>query len=221
MEIQFNPIEVRVLGALIEKETATPDYYPLTLNSLINACNQKSSRDPVMDLDEAQVEAALDSLRNQRLVWQVKVQGSRVVKYEQNMKNITDFSKSELALLCVLMLRGPQTAGELRTRTTRLIEFHGLSAVEHSLQKLVDHENGPFVLKMPRQPGQKECRYAHLFCPINEPDKTDDHDEMAYEAERGDSEKNRIQILEQQVENLYAEMNELREQFLEFKKEFE
>jgi len=221
MDIQLNPIEVRILGALIEKETATPDYYPLTLNSLINACNQKSSRDPVMDLDETQVENALDSLRNQRLVWQVKVQGSRVVKYEQNMKNIADFSKSELALLCVLMLRGPQTAGELRTRTTRLIEFHGLSAVEHSLQKLVDHENGPFVLKMPRQPGQKECRYAHLFCPINEPDKTDDHDEMAYEAERGDSEKNRIQILEQQVENLYAELNELREQFLEFKKEFE
>jgi len=220
MEIQLNPIEVRILGALIEKETATPDYYPLTLNSLINACNQKSSRDPVMDLDETQVENALDSLRNQRLVWQVKVQGSRVVKYEQNMKNIADFSKSELALLCVLMLRGPQTAGELRTRTTRLIEFHGLSAVEHSLQKLVDHENGPFVLKMPRQPGQKECRYAHLFCPINEPDKTDDHDEMAYEAERGDSEKNRIQILEQQVENLYAELKELREQFLEFKKEF-
>jgi uncharacterized protein len=220
MDIQLNPIEVRILGALIEKETATPDYYPLTLNSLVNACNQKSSRDPVMDLDETQVENALDSLRNQRLVWQVKVQGSRVVKYEQNMKNIADFSKSELALLCVLMLRGPQTAGELRTRTTRLIEFHGLSAVEHSLQKLIDHEKGPFVLKMPREPGQKECRYAHLFCPINEPGKTDDHHEMAHETERVDDENNRIQILEQQVENLYAELNELRDQFLEFKKEF-
>lgn len=197
MDIQLNPIEVRILGALIEKETATPDYYPLTLNSLVNACNQKSSRDPVMDLDETQVENALDSLRNQRLVWQVKVQGSRVVKYEQNMKNIADFSKSELALLCVLMLRGPQTAGELRTRTTRLIEFHGLSAVEHSLQKLIDHEKGPFVLKMPREPGQKECRYAHLFCPIDEPGKTDDHHEMVHKNERTDDENNRIQMLEQ------------------------
>jgi len=220
MEIQLNPIEVRVLGVLIEKETTTPDYYPLTLNSLINACNQKTNRDPVMDLDETQVGNALDSLRNQRFVWQVKVQGSRVVKYEQNMKNIADFSKSELALLCILMLRGPQTTGELRTRTTRLIEFHGLSAVEHSLQKLMDHEKGPFVLKMPRQPGQKECRYTHLFCPINDPGKTDDHHEMAHENERADDENNRIRILEQQVENLYAELNELREQFLEFKKEF-
>ena len=221
MEIQLNPIEVRILGALIEKQMATPDYYPLTLNSLINACNQKSSRDPVMDLDETQVESALDSLRNQRLVWQVKVQGSRVVKYEQNMANIADFSKSELALLCVLMLRGPQTAGELRTRTTRLIEFHGLSAIEHSLQKMMDHEKGPFVLKMPRQDGQKECRYAHLFCPVNEPGKTDDYDKMDHENERADDQNDRIQILEQQVENLYAELNELREQFLVFKKEFE
>jgi uncharacterized protein YceH (UPF0502 family) len=220
MEIQLNPIEVRVLGVLIEKQMATPDYYPLTLNALINACNQKTSRDPVMNLDETEVENALLSLRNQRLVWQVKEQGSRVVKYEQNMKNIAEFSKSELALLCVLMLRGPQTVGELKTRTTRVIEFHGLSAVEHCLQKLMAHENGPFVLKMPRQAGHKECRYAQLFCPIIEPDNTGNDDEIAHETERNDDKNNRIQMLEQKVENLYAELNELREQFLEFKKEF-
>ncbi|MCP4111170.1 MAG: DUF480 domain-containing protein [Desulfobacteraceae bacterium] len=212
MKCVLNPVEIRILGVLIEKQMSTPDYYPMTLNALINACNQKTNRDPVMNLDEAAVEKALDSLRSQRLVWQVKVQGSRALKYEHNIKAIAEFSDSEIAILCELLLRGSQTGGELRSRTVRLTEFPGLSAVEHTLQKLIDHEKGPFAIKLPRAPGQKENRYAHLFS------EEDYSQELSPIPEVKDD---RIGILEKKVDDLNDELNDLREQFFEFKKQFE
>ena len=136
MEISLNDVEARILGVLIEKEMSTPDYYPLTLNALVNACNQKTNRDPVMDLDEDTVSESLVRMRTDRLVWQVKTQGSRALKYQHNMKDLAGLSNRALALLCELLLRGPQTAGELRTRTGRMADFDGVPAVEHALKKL-------------------------------------------------------------------------------------
>ncbi len=226
-EFELDPVEARVLGSLIEKEMTTPEYYPLSLNALVNACNQKTNREPVMDLSEDDVEEALETLRARRLVWQVKTQGSRVVKYEQNLKQIADFSKSETAILCMLLLRGPQTAGELRTRTNRLIEFHGLPAVEHTLQNLAEHEKGPFAVQLPLRPGQKEKRYAHLFF---EPEESDAafrpppaHD-SALETETATGRANRsdrLEALEKKVENLSRELEELKRRFVEFEKQFE
>ena len=141
----LDPVEVRILGVLIEKQMATPDYYPLSLNAVCTACNQRSNREPVMDLDEAAVQAAVDRLRNRRLVWQIRTHGSRIPKYRHNLEEVADFSDREMAVLCVLFLRGPQTAGELRQRTVRLAEFHALPAVEHTLQKLAGREEGPFA----------------------------------------------------------------------------
>ena len=145
MEISLNDVETRILGVLIEKEMSTPNYYPLTLNALVNACNQRTNRDPVMDLDEVTVSEALARIRTDRLVWQVKTQGSRALKYQHNMKDLADLSNRALALLCELLLRGPQTAGELRTRTARMTDFDSVPAVEHALKKLAEHEKGPFV----------------------------------------------------------------------------
>ena len=227
MEEKLNEVEARILGVLIEKQMATPDYYPLTLNALVNACNQKTNREPVMDLSEEDVEEALGALRHRRLVWQVKAQGSRALKYEQNLEQIAEFSKSEQAILCALLLRGPQTAGELRTRTTRLIEFHALPAVEHTLQNLMEHEKGPFVVRLERRPGQKENRFAHLFF---EPDESDgvyapvERIEMPEDPEAADTRpggNERLEALEGKVEELAMELAELKERFLEFMKQFE
>jgi hypothetical protein len=218
MQINLNPIEARVLGVLIEKQMSTPDYYPLTLNALVNACNQKTNRDPVLEMDQSSVEQALDSLRSQRLAWQVKVQGSRSLKYEHNMKSIVEFSDRELAVLCELMLRGPQTVGELRTRTTRLTDFPNLAVVEQTIQKLETHENGPFVAELPRRPGQKENRYAHLFSDI---DPSDLSPEPLTIIQDMHPQNERLEILEKKVEDLSRELNALKEQFLTFKEEFE
>lgn len=221
MEIVLNDIEARILGVLIEKQMSTPDYYPMTLNALKNACNQKSNRFPVMNLDEAAVEQTVTSLRNKRLIWQIKIQGSRALKYEHNMQDVADYSVGQLAILCELLLRGPQTGGELRSRTTRLTEFSGLPAVERALHKLAEHEKGPFVVQLPRAPGQKENRYAHLFSEI-------DPDEMNSESsgvERltviPNPDNDRIEALEKKVDELNSELTELAEQFLEFKRQFE
>jgi uncharacterized protein len=208
---------------LIEKQMATPDYYPLTLNALVNACNQKTNRDPVMALDEGDVEEALSRLRNQRLVWQVKTHGSRALKYEHNLLDVADFSDRELGILSVLLLRGPQTVGELRSRTTRLAEFHGLAAVEHTLRKLIDREKGPFVRRMDRRPGQKEDRYSHLFCEMLDAPADGD---MGIQETRPQtlplpSELEKIDRLEKQVNDLYRELENLKARFEEFKRQFE
>jgi uncharacterized protein len=160
--ILLNEVECRVLGALAEKEITTPEYYPLSLNALINACNQKSNREPVMNLDEAAVRKALHSLDAQSLVRSVSASDSRVTKYEHRLQEAFNFYRHEIAILSVLLLRGPQTPGELRGRTERLHHFDDLSALQSSLQHLMKREP-PLVKVLPRQPGTKEARYAHLL----------------------------------------------------------
>lgn len=159
--MHLTPVEARVLGALIEKEITTPEYYPLSLNALVNACNQKNNREPVMALDEVEVRQALHGLEDERLA--VPVRGdSRVPKFEHHMQEIFNFTRGEIAIICVLLLRGPQTPGELRGRTERMYRFDELSDVQSVLQKLMTRE--PVLVKvLPRQPGTKEARYAHLL----------------------------------------------------------
>ncbi len=225
MDFILTPIEARVLGSLIEKQITTPDYYPLTLNALTNACNQKSNREPVMELDEKTVVRALDSLREKHLVWQVKTAGSRVSKYEQNMSKVFKFSPQEIAILSVLLLRGPQTLGELRTRAARMYDFKDLAETEETLQNLMERgEDDPFVLKLPRQVGRKESRYAHLFC--GEPSNLstgDEDEEFPPEPARLEviAENERIAVLEQKVADLQAEVEKLKQRFAEFAKQFE
>lgn len=167
MDIELNAVEARIVGCLLEKERTTPEQYPLSLNALTNACNQKSSRDPVMDLDEATVQAALDALLKQGLVMNKSGFGSRVTKYQHRFCN-TEFgtlklSDAEVAVLCVLLLRGAQTPGELRTRTERLHRFGDVGEVEATLEHLARRDDGPFVVRLTREPGRREARYAHRF----------------------------------------------------------
>jgi hypothetical protein len=160
--IFLTPAQARVLGALIEKEVTTPDYYPLSLNALINACNQRSNREPVMDLNEEEVRDALVGLQDHRLAGPAQGADSRVSKYEHRLGEAFNFSRAETALLCVLLLRGPQTPGELRGRTERMHRFEEIGDVLAGLQKLMEREP-PLVAVLSRQPGTKESRYAHLL----------------------------------------------------------
>jgi uncharacterized protein len=162
MDFVLNQVETRVLGVLMEKEMATPDYYPLTLNALVNACNQKSNREPVMSLDESSVEVALQGLRDKRLATRVSGAGHRVQKYGHRMGEAFNFDRREEAVLCVLMLRGPQTVGELRGRTERMHHFDDLDGVESTLRRLMEREF-PLAITLPRRPGEKESRHAHLL----------------------------------------------------------
>jgi uncharacterized protein len=196
--------EVRVLGALIEKEITTPDYYPLSLNALMAACNQSSNRNPVMHLDEATVARAADSLREKKLVHQVDRAESRVTKYRHVLYEAMSMTRPVIAVMCVLMLRGPQTVGEIRTRTNRLYDFAGLDQVEITLNTLMSGEL-PLVARLPRQTGQKEVRYAHLLS--GEVRMTESEGEA-------EPEPDRIGKLEKEVE-------ELKRQFAEFRKQFE
>jgi len=161
MAFQLTDIEARVLGALVEKEITTPEYYPLSLNALVNACNQKSNREPVMALDESAVRTALRSLSDQSLARSAGTD-SRVAKYEHRLSDLFNFHRHEIAVLCVMLLRGPQTPGELRTRTDRMYSFEDLDSV-HSALNLLMKRDPPLVVLLPRQPGTKESRYAHLF----------------------------------------------------------
>ena len=154
--------EARVLGALVEKEVTTPDYYPLSLNALINACNQRSNREPVMDLDEEAVRQALHGLEDKKLAGRARGADGRVAKYEHWVGEVFNFNRAETALICVLLLRGPQTPGELRGRTERMHRFEEISEVLAGLQKLMEREPA-LVAVLPRQPGTKESRYAHLL----------------------------------------------------------
>lgn len=162
MNVVLSETECRVLGSLIEKEITTPEYYPLSLNALINACNQKSNREPVMELDESAVRKSLHSLDGQSLVRYVSGADSRVTKYEHRLQEAFNFHRHEIAILCVLLLRGPQTPGELRSRTERMYHFEDLSTVQSSLHHLMNREP-PLVMVLPRQPGTKEARYVHLL----------------------------------------------------------
>ena len=162
MSIFLNSVEARILGALVEKDVTTPDYYPLSLNALVNACNQKNNRDPVMTLDEAAVRGALDGLRNKNLAGPAGGADCRVTKYEHRLQEMFNFARGETAILCVLLLRRPQTPGELRARTERMHRFGDLGEVESSLQRLIERDP-PLARVLPRQPGTKESRYMHLF----------------------------------------------------------
>jgi len=167
MNIELSPIEARVIGCLIEKQITTPDQYPLSLNALVNACNQKSNRDPVMAADEAAVQATLDHLARKHLVIEKSGFGSRVPKYQHRFCNTEfgslKFTPQELAIVCELLVRGPQTPGELRTRAARLASFSEVGQVETALESMSSRADGPFIVQLPREPGRRDSRYAHLF----------------------------------------------------------
>lgn len=167
MTIELSAYEARVIGCLIEKEITTPEQYPLSLNALVNACNQKSNRDPVMELDEATVQQTLDQLIKRYLVSEHGGFGSRVAKYQHRFCNTEygtlKFSPQELGIVCELLLRGPQTPGELRSRASRLCPLRDVTEVESALEQLSRREDGPYVVRLPREPGKRESRFAHLF----------------------------------------------------------
>ena len=218
MDIVLNDVEARVLGALIEKDITTPDYYPLSLNSLVNACNQKNNRDPVMALDEAAVRDALSGLQELRLAGPAGGADSRVTKYEHRMQNVLNLSRGETAVLCVLLLRGPQTPGELRGRTERMHSFEGLDAVQASLQKLMQREP-PLAAVLPRQPGTKESRYAHLLSgPIDAAEFAAQGPPPVVAVTGTDM---RVLRIEEQLASLRNEVSELKQMFEGFRKQFE
>jgi uncharacterized protein YceH (UPF0502 family) len=221
MDIQLNPIEARVLGALIEKALTTPEYYPLTLNGLTAACNQKSNRDPVMALEEKDVVRALDRLRDHGLAVQKTLVDARVPKYGHTLERVIELSPGERAALCVLLLRGAQTPGEIRGRTGRLHEFHDLAEVEATLDGLAARPDGPYVVQLPRQPGRREHRYAHLLCGPVEIDEeaATVPDEPATRAVRADDQ--RLAALEQEVAGLRDAVAELQQRFADFARQFE
>lgn len=217
----MTPIEVRILGCLIEKEATTPDVYPLTLNSLLNACNQKSSREPVMELTSDDVMPALDNLIDKTLVSTWKAGHNRMAKYQHKLRHRVsdrfDFSMPELAVLQVLFLRGPQTLGEIRTRCSRIHEFDNLDAVAEVLKALEGNPDGPYVTMLPRQEGRKEPRFAHLFC--GEPDEAASPGTgLERGARDGDS---RVEALELEVSELKSELHDLQRRFESFVEQFE
>jgi len=218
MDMVLNEIEARVLGALVEKDITTPDYYPLSLNALVNACNQKNNRDPVMNLDEDTVRKALNGLHGNGLAGPASGADSRVTKYEHRLQEIFNFSRGETAVLCVLLLREPQTPGELRGRTERMHHFADLDAVQSSLQKLMQRES-PLVAVLPRQPGTKEFRYAHLLSGEVEAGEVALPRIVSPSSSSMDQE--RISRLEGAVAALQGEISELKQQLAEFRKGFE
>jgi uncharacterized protein YceH (UPF0502 family) len=202
--------QARVLGALIEKEITTPDYYPLSMNALLNACNQKSNREPVTELDEDSVRQALHGLDDKGLAGAVRGSEARVTKYEHRFSEAYNLGRREVAVLCVLLLRGPQTPGELRGRTERLYSFDELSDVQSTLQKLIERDP-PLVKVLPRQPGTKESRYMQLFCGDTQPALPPASSSRAIQDAGSDfPEAGRFQVLEEQVAELRQEVAELR-----------
>lgn len=221
MEALLNPVEVRVLGALIEKEITTPEYYPLTLNGLTTACNQKSNRDPVVSLEEKAVVRALESLREKGLARQVSGVDMRVPKHYHLFDEKMGLTRPQVAALCVLMLRGPQTVGEIRGRSGRLYEFAGLEEVERVLVELAEWTEGALVVQLARQPGRKESRYAHVL--MGEPEEEDAQTEGPVDAAALEvrAENERIAALEEQVKALRDELADVRSVFAQFKEQFE
>jgi len=219
VSLLLNEVEVRVLGALVEKDVTTPDYYPLSLNALVNACNQKNNRDPVMSLDEGSVREALITLQEKRLAGPSSTADSRVTKYEHRLQEMFNFTRGETAVLCVLLLRGPQTPGELRGRTERMHRFETLDEVQSTLQRLMQREE-PLVKILSRQPGTKESRYSHLLAgDVSEgtpgsPASRSPSFKVSEDAER-------ISRLEEEVANLQNQVAELKRQLEGFRKQFE
>ncbi|HUR96606.1 MAG TPA: YceH family protein [Pyrinomonadaceae bacterium] len=214
---QLTHAEARVLGSLVEKQLTTPEYYPLTLNALTAACNQKSNREPVVSYDETTITGAVDTLRDKNLVYLFYGSNSRAVKYKHMLPSVFDLDAAGVAIVAVLLLRGPQTLGELRERTGRLYEFSGMGEVQETLDGLTRRDD-PLIVKLERQPGQKEARYAHLLCGEVE-------QAAPVIRESGSTavtaKNDRIENLEAQVETLRDEFASLRETFEEFRKQFE
>lgn len=212
MDIQLTLHEARVIGSLIEKEITTPDQYPLSLNALVNACNQKSNREPVLELDEATVQETLDGLVKRSLVSDQTGFGSRTTKYKHRFCNtefgLLKFTEQELGIVCALLLRGPQTPGELRTHTNRLCKFGDMQEVETALERLMERGDGPFVARLPREPGKREARYMHLF--------SGDAPAMAFSGSTGGAsdltgaELDRLDLLEQRIDELEQEIVQLK-----------
>ena len=215
----MNPLsdaEVRALGSLVEKDITTPDYYPLSLNALVNACNQKNNREPVMTLDEETVLDAVDSLEGQRLAGPASGADSRVTKYEHRLQEVFNFDRREIAILCVLLLRGAQTPGELRGRAERMYRFEALEDVLATLDRLSQREP-PLVAVLPRQPGTKESRYMHLFSGDAPPLEA----APARASARPSMDEDRVARLEGEVTDLRREVGELKEQLAAFRRQFE
>ena len=221
--MNLTPIEARVLGSLVEKDITTPDYYPLSLNALVNACNQKNNREPVMTLDDDAVRDALSGLQSQRLAGPAGGADSRVTKYEHRLQEVYNFTRGEIAVLCVLLLRGPQTPGELRGRTERMHRFEDLDQVQGALQHLMQREP-PLATVLPRQPGTKESRYAHLM--------SGDLDLTAFEHAATASAttdgsppdsglRERISQLERTVTELKSQIEQLTRELAEFRQQFQ
>ena len=221
MNVILNESELRVLGALVEKQISTPDHYPVTLNALTNACNQKNHRDPVVAYDEPTVVRALDGLREKKLAYIFHGSESRVPKYGHLFLKAFDLTEPEAAVLCVLMLRGPQTPGELRSRTAHLYNFESLTQVESTLQGLLARESRPLIVKLPRQPGTKESRYAHLLAGEMKVEEVEAAPRPEPATLRVRAENERIAKLEEETASLRQELVELRQQFADFRKQFE
>ena len=217
MDLILSDIEARVLGALVEKGVTTPDYYPLSLNALVNACNQKSNRDPVMNLDEESVRQAIRGLEKHALAGPADSFDGRVTKYEHRLQEAYNFDRRETGVLCVLLLRGPQTPGELRSRSERMHSFDDLSEVESTLQRLMKRDP-PLVKILPRQPGTKEVRYAHLFSGDVEVAQSNVSEETP--AKDGGTPE-RVASLEQKVSQLQNEIADLKKEFSAFQKQFD
>jgi uncharacterized protein YceH (UPF0502 family) len=214
-------IEVRVLGSLIEKDITTPDYYPLSLNALVNACNQKNNRDPVMNLEESSVAGALASLQEKRMAGPASGADSRVTKYEHRLQEVFNFDRREIAIVCVLLLRGAQTPGELRSRTERMYHFEVLEDVVSTLERLAQRQPSLAVI-LPRQPGTKESRYMHLFA--GQPEMSDDSSgvERTAGAESVHASMNdRLANLEYEFHELKKQFSEMQQQLADFRKQFE
>jgi uncharacterized protein len=216
--MQLNPTEARVLGSLVEKQITTPEYYPLTLNSLTAACNQKNNRNPVTSLAESEVEDALYSLREKNLAYVFHGSTSRVPKYKHVAPEVLQLTPPELAAITVMLLSGPQTVGEVRTRGSRLYEFSGLEEVEQTLHALGARDPDPLVVKLPRQAGQKEARFAHLLCG---PPELEMSEAPVERQSRRATDSDRVAKLEEQVQTLTQQIENLTSQFAEFKKQFE
>jgi len=209
MDLVLHPVEVRVLGALMEKEITTPEYYPMSLNALVNACNQKSNRDPAVQYDDDTVEQAIQMLRDKGLLLSVSGAGSRVQKYGHRLAERLNLGRRESAILCELMLRGPQTLGELRSRADRMHHFDDLSEVESVIER-----NPELMTKLPRRPGEKEARYAHLLSGAPSVAETAGEEPPPPRADR-------LGALEAEVGQLRSEIEDLKRQFAIFKQQFE
>ena len=215
MNYSLSDVEARVLGALVEKEITTPEYYPLSLNALVNACNQKSNRDPVVALAEDAVRSAIRTLNDIGFTRFASSADSRVGKYEHRLNETFNFHRHEIAILCVLLLRGPQTPGELRTRTERMYAFEDLESVHNALNLLAKREP-PLVKVLPRQPGTKESRYVHLLSDVPEAN-TAQCESVPDPAPRTD----RLGAMEAEIRQLRSDVSALQEQFTQFRKQFE